>query len=413
MNTLLFLSHRIPYPPTKGDKLRSLAFLKHLSQSWRVHLGCFIDDPDDWRHTEALEQLVAELCCFPLDKGHATLRAGLGLMRGGSASEAYFHDDRLTAWVSKVLTSRRPQAAFLTSSAMAGYLPWNGPLRPRRVVVDFMDVDSDKWRQYAKSRRWPASAIYRLESRRLLECERRVAADADACLLVSEAEAALFRTLAPARAERIHGVSNGIDHGFFSPAHPMPNPYAAGERPVVFTGAMDYWPNVDAVTWFAAEIMPKVLAEVPAARFVVVGSNPAPEVLRLAENGRTLVTGRVADVRPYLAHAAAAVAPMRVARGLQNKVLEAMSMARVTVTTPQGWEGIDAEPWTHLLVADGAEAFAAATVRALTDGALADPGPGGMGAAARRLITARYGWDARVAEVARLLEPEPAIRCGA
>ncbi len=399
LDDLLFLCHRIPYPPDKGDKIRSFAMLRHLSRSWRVHLGCFVDDPTDWQHVDALRRYCARLCCLPLVKSRATLRSALGLWRGTSLGEAYFRDPVLAAWTGDVLRKVRPRAAFLYSSVMAQYLADAGPLRPDRVVMDFVDVDSDKWRQYAASARGPARWLYRRESRRLLEAERRIALWAEASVLVSPAEAELFRRLAPAAAGRIHAVSNGIDHAFFAPAPGLPDPFAPGERALVFTGAMDYRPNIDAVTWFAHDVFPSIRAAHAAARFVVVGSNPAPEVRRLAGLPGLRVTGRVPDVRPYLAHAAVAVAPLRLARGLQNKVLEAMAMGCAVVTTPQGLEGIDAQPGRDLLVAATAPRLAE-----MAGGLLADPKAArAMGEAARRRILEGYGWADKLAAVAGLL----------
>ena len=399
LDNLLFLCHRIPFPPDKGDKIRSFAVLRHLSQSWRVHLGCLVDDPADWQHVEALRQYCAGLCCRPLVRSRARLRSGLGLWRGTSLSEAYFRDPVLAAWTANALRKVRPRAAFLYSSVMAQYLLDAGPLRPSRVVMDFVDVDSDKWRQYAESGRGPARWLYRRESRRLLDAERRIAVWADASVLVSPAEAELFRRLAPAAADRVHAISNGIDHARFAAGAGLPSPFAAGERPLVFTGAMDYRPNVDAVCWFARTVFPAVRAGHPAARFVVVGSNPAPEVRLLAGLPGVRVTGRVPDVRPYLAHAALAVAPLRLARGLQNKVLEAMAMGCAVVTTPQGLEGIDAQPGRDLLVASTAQRLAE-----LVGGLLDDPAAArDLGVAARRRVVAGYGWDDKLAAFARLL----------
>jgi sugar transferase (PEP-CTERM/EpsH1 system associated) len=235
----------------------------------------------------------------------------------------------------------------------------------------------------------------------LLAFDRRLARSADASILVSEQEAALFRSLAPESAERIFGIGNGIDAGYFAPEAAYPPVIPKGRPAIVFTGAMDYWPNIDAVSWFVAEILPRVRQRVDAA-FYIVGSNPAPQVLGLAAHEGVHVTGRVEDVRPYLAQAAAAVAPMRVARGIQNKVLEAMAMARPVVTTPQGLEGIEAVAQKHLLVAEDAETFATSTAQALLD-----PHSGALGREARSLIVERFSWGARLAAVDKLIGSTP------
>ena len=398
MKPLLFLAQRIPYPPNKGDKLRSFAVLRHLSRSWDIHLGCFIDDPDDWQHVDALRAYCADLTCVGLDKRLAKLRSAVGLLSGTSLSEHYFRSGQLSRWVGGVLTGVQPSTAFLYSSVMGQYIPTAPSLRPRRVVMDFVDVDSVKWRQYAEMHRGPMRWVYERESRRLFDFDRALAQRFDASIFVSPPEAQLFRDMAPEVADRVHAVSNGIDHGFFTADPSQPNPFAAGARAIVMTGAMDYWPNIDGALWFAREMLPAIRARVPEAVFVIVGGNPAPQLQALAGQPGVTVTGRVADVRPYLTHAAAVVAPMRVARGIQNKVLEGMAMGRLVVTTSQGLEGIDAQPGRDLLVADDAPPFIAATLRALTDAALAP-----MGTAARQRILAGYDWDDKLAAYERLL----------
>lgn len=401
MNHLLFLSQRIPYPPNKGDKLRSFSVLRHLAKSWKIHLGCFIDDPADWRHVDDLRPYCADLHCVGLDKRRAKLRSLTGLIAGTSLSEVYFRDPRMARWVDGVLREVRPPAAFLYSSVMGQYLRDDGQFRPRRVVMDFVDVDSDKWRQYADMRSWPMNWVYRRESRRLLAFDREIAARVDAGVFVSAAEAALFRSLAPEAAAKIHAISNGVDFSYFSSEHRPPDPFPSGRRGVVFTGAMDYWPNEDAVAWFAESTFPTIRERAPEAVFFIVGGNPSARTRKLGDLPGVTVTGRVPDVRPYLAHAAVCVAPMRVARGIQNKVLEGMSMGRVVVTTDQGLEGIDAIPGRDLLVANDVDAFIAATLKVLTD-----PSQASIGAAARRRIVDGYSWDGKLSEFERLLGDE-------
>jgi len=252
-----------------------------------------------------------------------------------------------------------------------------------------VDVDSDKWRQYAQSRSWPMSWIYRREAERLLRFERAAGAAFDATLLVSEEEAALFRRLAPEAAPRVHALRNGVDLAWFDPAVEHPSPYEGPGPHLVFTGAMDYWPNVDAVGWFVEEVMPRLRAGFPRLEFHVVGSRPTERVRELAGEPGVQVTGAVPDIRPWIAHADAAVAPMRIARGIQNKVLEAMAMARPVVVSPMGAEGIEAEAGRELLVAESGEAFAGALAGLLQDGKRA----AALGRAARERVVAEYGWE--------------------
>lgn len=396
MESLLFVSQRIPYPPNKGDKIRSYNILRHLANSFRIRLATFIDDPEDWHHVPELGKLCVDAHFARLDPLRARAKCLAGLLTGQALTLPYYWDRGMAAWIAETCRREPVDVVFFYSSAVGQYLPLL-PVRPRRVVVDFVDVDSDKWRQYADRQPWPKSWIYGRESRKLLDFDRRLAQSADVSLLVSEQEAALFRGLAPESASRIFGIDNGIDSEYFSPRAAWDR-VVPSERPaIVFTGAMDYWPNVDAVSWFAGDILPLVRRRVDAA-FYIVGSNPAPAVLDLARHEGVHVTGRVPDVRPYLAQAAAAVAPMRIARGIQNKVLEAMAMARPVVTTSQGLEGIEAVPGRHLLVADDAEAFARATSEAMLNASSML-----LGQEARRLIVERFSWDARFTALDRLI----------
>jgi sugar transferase (PEP-CTERM/EpsH1 system associated) len=247
------------------------------------------------------------------------------------------------------------------------------------------------------------SWLYRRESRSLLGYERQVAHEFDASLFVSQAEADLFKQLAPESAAKASFFNNGVDAGYFSPAHEYSNPYPSDEAAIVFTGAMDYWPNIDAVQWFAREILPAVLASNPDARFYIVGSRPATQVQALATLAGVHVTGAVPDIRPYLAHARLAVAPLRIARGVQNKVLEAMAMAKPVVASIQALEGITANIGEEALLARGRAEFIA------TISTLLQHPQYNIGQAARARILADYTWERNLARVDELLSPAPGV----
>lgn len=396
---LLFLVHRIPYPPDKGDKIRSYHLLRHLTRRYRVHVGAFVDDPEDWRHASVLGSMCSSVLLVGIRPTLAKLRALSGLASGEALTLGYYRHAEMAAWVRQRLDAGMRRVVCY-SSAMAQFVI---DAQGVRRVMDFVDMDSDKWRQYAEARPWPWSWLYRREADRLLAWERRVAATFDASLFVSEQEEADFCRAAPETADRVGWYGNGVDADYFSPDRDYDNPYPAGTEALVFTGAMDYWPNVDAVSWFAREVFPVIRAQRPSVAFYVVGSRPAAAVQALACDAGVHVTGRVPDVRPYLAHAAAAVAPLRIARGVQNKVLEAMAMARPVVVTPQSLEGIRALPGAEVLLADGAEAFAQATLQALQATAL--------GPAARRRVLLDHAWEACLAKIDAMIEadePQPA-----
>ena len=394
---LLFLCHRIPYPPNKGDKIRSFHLLQYLSEHYRIHLATFIDDEADWEYVGKVREFCEDACFVRLDPRRARLRSLLGLLTGEALSIPYYASSELSAWVDAQVAGQGIERVIVYSSAMAQYVSEEAG-RHTRKVIDFVDVDSDKWQQYAAKKRWPMSWIYRREARRLLAYDARVCESFDAGLFVCAAEADLFRHLVPGVAAKVGYYNNGVDTVYFSPDVAHDNPYPRQARVLVFTGAMDYWPNVDAVVWFVKAIFPLIKEAEPAARFYIVGSNPAEQVLQLKKQDGVTVTGRVEDVRPYVQHAVAAVAPMRIARGIQNKVLEAMAMARPVVVSPQGLEGIHALNEQDLLCADTAQDY----VRYI--GALMAGGYAGMGEAARRRVESEFNWEHTLPPVKALLE---------
>lgn len=395
---MLLLTHRIPYPPNKGDKIRSFNLLKHLARDYRVHLGTFIDDPDDWRYISNVRELCDETCFIGLRPFGARLRSLGALFSGEAMTLVYYRDRRLRDWVNRLLSVRNPQCILVFSSAMAQYV--DGPVDPGvRRVLDFVDVDSDKWRQYSENHRWPMSWLYAREGSRLFSFERREASLFDASVFVSEAEATLFKREAPEVFDRVDHVENGVDTDYFAPSDTYPCPYGEREGVLVFTGAMDYRANVDAVAWFAHEVFPRVIARVPAARFYIVGARPAERVRRLAKRPGVRVTGAVTDIRPYLAHARAAVAPLRIARGVQNKVLEAMALARPVLATPQAMDGIRTCPGLEVLIADSAAELAERAV-GLLNGSAYDV----LGQVGRDCVLKHYHWATNLKRIEALLE---------
>jgi len=392
---LLLLIHRIPYPPNKGDKIRSYNLLKHLARDYRVHLATFVDDADDWQHVPKVEAMCASSHFAALNPLLARVRSLGALVKNRSLSLDYYQDAGMARWVEQTVAAHGIKRVMVFSSPMAQYVDG---IRDARRVIDFCDVDSDKWRQYADKKSWPMSWLYRHEARQLLRYERQVASQYDASLFVSKPEADLFRQLAPESVARIGHFSNGVDTDYFSPEHELASPYAPGEKALVFTGAMDYWPNVDAVQWFCDDVFPALRARDPALRFYIVGSRPNPQVQALAQRAGVTVTGTVPDVRPYIRHATVAVAPLRIARGIQNKVLEAMAMAVPTVVSPQALEGIDAVAERELAVADGAPAWIE------TLGALLARDNREMGRAARARVEHHYSWPSNLACIEERLE---------
>ncbi len=392
---LLYLVHRLPYPPDKGDKVRSYHLLQHLVARHRVFLGTFVDDPADRVHLDTVRALCAGSHIAQLDPGRARLRSLAGLTRGQPLTLGYYRDAAMTQWVAATLARERIDAAVVFSSSMAQYVD-AVPGLP--VLVDFVDVDSAKWAQYATQHRWPMSWLYRREARALLAYERSIARIARRAYFVTDNEVQLFVRQAPETAQVVEAMANGVDADFFCPDEARVSPYAAGELPIVFTGAMDYWPNVDAVVWFAREVLPGLRERHPQLRFHIVGRNPTAAVRALAGDA-VRVSGTVPDVRPYLQHAALVVAPLRLARGIQNKILEAMAMGRAVVAATPCVAAIDAEPGRDLIAAESADEHLVAI-----DALLADPVRAArIGHAARQRVVARYSWSAHLSRIDRQL----------
>lgn len=398
MANILYLVHRLPYPPNKGDKVRSYHLLKHLAAQHRVFLGTFVDDPDDMQHIETVRKFCTDLHIVRLDSKFAKIRSLNALLADDPLTLRYYRDAGLQDWVDRICRQQKIDAVVVFSSAMAQYVESMARLP---VLVDFVDVDSAKWAQYAPNHRWPMSWLYRREGKRLLAYEREIAARSARSFFATEAEVALFTRLAPECAIRVEALCNGVDADYFSPEDCRATPFAANEIPIVFTGAMDYLPNIDAVRWFAAEVLPVLRQHQPQLRFYIVGRSPTPEVLALADANIT-VTRTVPDVRPYLQHAAVVVAPLRIARGIQNKILEAMAMARPVVASTECAAAVDAVIGQELLTATAPADFIAEIETLLQDtGRCAS-----IGMAARQRVLSRYSWEAHLSGMNQYL-PSP------
>lgn len=401
MANLLYLVHRLPYPPNKGDKVRSYHLLKHLVARHQVYLATFVDDPDDMRHLPTVRGLCADMHAEPLNPRQARLRSASAFLTGEPLSLPYYRSERLRQWVAGVRASHVIDATVVFSSVMAEYaLP--GDLPPGHpLLVDFVDVDSEKWAQYATQRRWPMSWVYAREGRCLLAYERALARRATRSFFVADKESELFRRLSPDTAGQVQTMGNGVDADFFAPDPARQSPFAAGELPVVFTGAMDYWPNIDAVTWFASEVLPGLRARWPTLKFVVVGRSPPPSIQALASDA-IQVTGTVPDVRPYLQHAQVVVAPMRLARGVQNKVLEAMAMGRPVVAAADCVAAIDARSGENIVAASTSAEYQDAVGALLSDA----PRALQIGAAGRQWVLSSYSWNAHMERIDPFLSLE-------
>lgn len=391
---VLFLAHRVPYPPDKGDRIRTYQMLRWLSQRAEVSLACLADEPVAAETTAVLNDLAERVAIVPIGGSARWLRVLGSLACGGTASEGAFASRRLAAIVEAWGRDTPFQAVVASASSLVPYLRLPA-LRQTPAIVDLMDVDSQKWLDYAASSRWPRSWLYRLEGQRLRKIEQQLPAWARGILLASDAEKALYRAFAPDGP--ILALNNGVDLDYFRPAAPAFAPRC------VFVGALDYRPNVDAACWFVREVWPLLRERCPQAQLALVGRRPAAAVTELAAVPGVEVIGQVPDVRPHVRAASVVVVPLRLARGVQNKVLEALAMARATVASPAALCGVRAQPGKHLLSAETPAEWVEAVMRLFNDPALrAD-----LGTAARRYVEEQHRWERSLEPLAGLIGLPP------
>lgn len=398
MGEILFIAHRLPFPPDRGDKIRSHHILRHLAGLAPVHVATFADDEGDYAAEADLAALAASYRLVRRSKPLA-LAAVQALALRQPVSLAAFHDRALADYVAAVLATRPISAIYVYSGQMGQYVPegFRG-----RLIVDLVDVDSAKFQAYARKSGRVTGWVEMREARLLAAEEARLAARAAVTLLVSPAEAELFRSRLPAGSGAdVRALCNGIDSAGYDPAAVAPEPRmlaCRGPR-LIFTGQMDYTPNVDAVRRVLDRILPRIRTERPDATFHVVGRNPAPELLaRHGENG-CHVWGRVDDIRPWLAAATHALIPLEIARGVQNKVLEAMAMALPVVVSGEAATGIAAHDGEHFAVADSDRELAWMMLALLADPDRARR----MGRAARGFVVDNVSWEAALAPLAGMV----------
>jgi polysaccharide biosynthesis protein PslH len=395
MRSLLYLVHRLPYPPNKGDKITSFNMLKFLSQHFVIYLGVFVDDKNDWQYIETVKQYCKETCFISLTPNIEKILSLRGIILRESLSVVYYRNSKMQQWVDSIIDDHDIDSVLVISGPMAQYMI-NKSTHNIKSLLDLVDVDSDKWEQYAKRQSWPMNWLYKRESRYLLEYEATMAKKFDSTMFVSKVEAELFTDRVPAVKEKILYRTQGVDSQFFNPKLKYHNYYKTSDKVLVFIGVMDYWPNVDAVIWFAKNIFPKIHLQFPEMKFYIVGMNPSVEVKKLETIEGVVVTGGVDDIRPYLIHAVAALIPLRIARGIQNKILEAMAMEVPVIATRKALQGFEPCPDYVPIEANSESEFVVA-VKTLIEQSEVDTNSG------RTCILEHYNWDTNLKKVQELL----------
>lgn len=356
---ILFLSHRLPYPPKRGGKIRPFNMIRHLARSHEVTVATLARSDAELAEGRELASYCHELHVGRISTAGGWARFALHGLGPYPATFGYFHSPGLAKTVRRLLRTRDFDAILVHCSSMGPYVARH---RGCRKIMDFGDADSEKWLEYARTATFPLSTAFRREGGKVRRYERWLGSMFDACSVNAPRESEILGAYI---STPIHVIPNGVDLEYFRPGRTGGESYVA--RRLVFTGNMSYKPNVEAVRDLVARILPRVRRTCPDVELYIVGMDPTPAVRRLSDGSRVVVTGRVDDVRPFLDAAAVSVAPLRVARGLQNKVLEAMAMRVPVVASPAAFNGINAVADRDLLVADGAEPFAAAIVGVLQD----------------------------------------------
>jgi sugar transferase (PEP-CTERM/EpsH1 system associated) len=396
---IFFICRRVPFPPDRGDKIATFNVIRHLARQHEVHVFCLGDGAEDIANSSGLDDCAKSVTAVPVGGAAIRWRAAKALLTGEPLSVAALDETELHDAIKRKYDVLRPDLILVYSSNVAQFAE-HFPLTPR--VMQFGDLDSLKWGQYAGRSPIPLKWVYAAEERRLLAYERRIAKEFSASLVHTAQEQSDFERLIPGVPVAL--VGNGVDLDHFRSAGRVKEPGG-----IVFTGVMDYRPNVDAVQWFCDAVLPLVRAQIPQASFTICGNRPARPVRRLARRPGVLVTGRVPDTRPYLDRSQVFVAPLRMARGIQNKLLEALAMGLPCVASTAAWRGTALAHGDGIMASDAAEEFAGHVARLLRDGAYRAQ----MAAKARAAVEAHYRWETQLAPLDRIIDglaPAPALQ---
>ena len=395
---IFYICRRVPFPPDRGDKIAAFNAIRHLSARHEVHVFCLGDGVQDLANISGVQAYAKSVSAAPVDEFTIKLRALAALVTGQPLSVAALNESKLHDAIQKKFTELRPDLIIVYSCNMAQFAE-HFPNVPR--IMHFGDLDSLKWPQYAERSSIPLNWIYAIEARRLLGYERHIAQIFSHALVHTEIEKHDFERLIPGIPVAV--VGNGVDLDYFRSAGEAKKPAS-----MVFTGVMDYRPNIDAVVWFCDEILPIVQANIPVANFTICGSRPAPAVRRLAKRRGVRVTGWVADARPYLDRAEIFVAPLRMARGVQNKLLEALAMGLPCVASTAAWSGTAVADGQGILATDEPREFARHVIDLLGD----SDGRAEMARRARAAAVANYRWEVQLACLDQVIAAAVSGHCG-
>ena len=382
---IFYICRRVPFPPDRGDKIAAFNQIRHLAAQHEVHVFCLGDGVQDLANISGLQAYAKSLTAAPVDEFTIKLRALAALVTGQPLSVAALNETKLHDAVHRKFAQLQPDLIIVYSCNMAQFAE-HFPDVPR--IMHFGDLDSLKWRQYAKRSSLPLNWLYAIEAQRLLGYERHIAKIFSHALVHTGVERHDFQRLIPGIAVTV--VGNGVDLDYFRSAGAAKKPAS-----MVFTGVMDYRPNIDAVVWFCDEILPSIQTAIPTANLTICGSRPAPAVRRLAKRRGVTVTGWVADARPYLDRAEIFVAPLRMGRGVQNKLLEALAMGLPCVASTAARRGTAVADGEGMLATNEPREFARYVLDLLRNGGRRAE----MARKARAAAEANYHWEVQMARL--------------
>ena len=352
---ILFVCHRFPYPPNEGGKIRAFNMIAHLHQNHEVSVASLTESQVEREAVDGIQPYCTHYISQHIFKPLAWLKAIMCLFTTVPSSMGYFHSWKLRKRIRQLLQQERFDLIVVHCSSVAPFV-----LSAEEVpkVLDFCDMDSQKWLIYARHKPFPLSLAYWLEGIKLQRAEKKLAEQFEGSSVATAAEL-----------ETLNGFNsgkpgfyfpNGVDTEYFAPTDA-----AYESKTICFMGKMNYYPNEKCMLEFCANVFPLLREKYPMLKLSIIGSNPTKKILALQSIRGVEVTGRVEDVRSYVQRAAVSIVPLTIARGTQNKILESMAMGVPVVCSKVAARGIDAVPGEHVLVAGNAEEYVACISRML------------------------------------------------
>jgi sugar transferase (PEP-CTERM/EpsH1 system associated) len=388
---VLFVCHRLPYPPSRGGKIRPFNVVRHLTASGHtVTVASLARSPDELRAGEGLREHCRKVIAVSLSPFSTGLRTAASVVSSSPASMKYFYSPALARSIRAELSTGRYDFVMVHCSSVADYV---ARVRGVPKLLDFGDMDSQKWLDYARWRSQPAAAVYWLEGAKLERAEKRLARAFDLCTCTTRNELETLRGFGTG--VETGWFPNGVDSKYFDVAATR-----YGPNTICFVGRMDYYPNQQAVLQFCEQVLPDLRADFPALELQIVGAEPPAMIRRLGRLPGVTVTGSVPDVRSYVHASALTIAPLAIARGTQNKILESMAMGVPVVSSVEASKGVDARPGVDIAVAATPAEFREAIKRILADPAERAR----LAAAGRSRVLEKHSWDASMKSLDELIE---------